>query len=280
MPPWLATPARGTDAPRTQSDQPAVSSTSTATATVTPPRGTPALPTAATPPLAAATPLTDDDAFAAWAAAHAASTAAAPGGVTAERATSAPWSRSLPAATAPATDTGTLALPPRTTPAPWTAPMPSESPDWAMSADDLTPSEPIRWRHRAIDDPAPPITQNTGQDAPARRATSLSLIPATLANRLRRHLGTRGPRTEVAATPPLPSTPSASSSLTSPSVRGATPIATTSTTPYGRLVEAPPVTGTIMSLGDQLRRAEQLRRQRALLDDQRLAGERGLDPPA
>ncbi len=113
-----------------------------------------------------------------------------------------------------------------------------------------------------------------------RRAPAFSLIPATLANRLRRHLGTRGPR-EDAVTPPDVATATsanASASLTGTSPRVTVPITANRAGGHG-LVEAPPVPGTIMSLGDQLRRAEQLRRERALPDGQRLGGEGGGETP-
>jgi hypothetical protein len=170
-------------------------------------------------------------------------------------------------------------LPPVTPPAPWEPPVTTTYP-YPITADEPSPTEPIRWRHRAPDDPLPPAAGTTAAEEPrTRRPGAFSLLPVTLANRLRRQLGTRGPRADQVTPPEIGSATSAaaSASLTGTSPRVSAPIATTRPGGHG-LVEAPPVQGTIVSLGDQLRRAEQLRRERALLDGQRLGGEGGGEP--
>jgi hypothetical protein len=165
--------------------------------------------------------------------------------------------------------------PPATPPAPWEPPVTTTYP-YPITAEEPSPTEPIRWRHRAADDPVPAPSVAPSSDDERRRVGAFSLLPATLTNRLRRGLGTRGARAEQTTPPEVSSATSAaaSASLTGTSPRTAIPIATTRPGGHG-LVEAPPVAGTIMSLGDQLRRAEQLRRERALLDLERLGGEGG-----
>lgn len=165
--------------------------------------------------------------------------------------------------------------PPVTPPAPWEPPVTTTYP-YPITAQEPSPTEPIRWRHRAADDPVPAPTVTPPPEDGRRRVGAFSLLPATLTNRLRRGLGTRGVRADQTTPPEVSSATSAaaSASLTGTSPRTAMPIATTRPGGHG-LVEAPPVPGTIMSLGDQLRRAEQLRRERALLDGERLGGEGG-----
>lgn len=144
-----------------------------------------------------------------------------------------------------------------------------------------TASVTTRWRHQSIDERAvigtPTVaTSPTTDDATGRRTSALSLFPATLANRLRQHLGTRGLRA-----PGAPEGQAAlASSVPAPApTRERRPFATARPSGPGRLVEAPTVP-PVMSLGDQLRRAEQLRRERALLDAERLRGLHDRDPRA
>jgi hypothetical protein len=127
-------------------------------------------------------------------------------------------------------------------------------------------------------------------DDPAlTRSSGLALLPATLANRLRQRLSPRAERgwravpvhdDAVARVPVGPGT--------SPEVQSGRPGNAGRPGVVGRpgviggLVEAPPVapSGTITSLGDQLRRAEQVRRERSLPDLERLRRDRGGDPLA
>jgi len=145
------------------------------------------------------------------------------------------------------------------------------------------PSVPAitRWRHPSIDERAalpavPPAMPPAADDATGRRTSALSLFPATLANRLRQHLGTRGLR---ALATPEGQAPVASSVPLAASPRERQPFATARPSGPGRLVEAPTVP-PVMSLGDQLRRAEQIRRERALLDAAGLRDLHGRDPRA
>jgi hypothetical protein len=151
---------------------------------------------------------------------------------------------------------------------------------YPITADEPSPTEPIRWRHRAAGDPIPASPEADPPDATrSRRPRPFSLLPVTLTNRLRRQLGTRGPRTDLTTPPEIGSATSAaaSASLTGTSARGTVPITTSRPGGHG-LVEAPPVQGTIVSLGDQFRRAEQLRAERASLDLQRFRGDGGGEP--
>lgn len=170
--------------------------------------------------------------------------------------------------------------PPITPPAPWEPPVTTTYP-YPITADEPSPTEPIRWRHPAAGDPVPVSPEaDPAEVTRSRRPRPFSLLPVTLTNRLRRQLGTRGPRTDLVTPPEIGSATSAaaSASLTGTSSRSTVSIATSRPSGHG-LVEAPPVQGTIVSLGDQFRRAEQLRAERASLDGQRLRGDSGGEPP-
>ena len=161
-------------------------------------------------------------------------------------------------------------------------------PPSALDAPPDPAPDPARWRHPTIDERSVPPPVPIADEPVSRRSSTLSLLPATLTNRLRRQVGTRGWRAiPVEGDPPrslpMPApSPATSATAVKPAVRGATPIAAARPVAPGRLVEAPsvPAAGTIATLGDQLRRAEQIRRERGLLDGERLRGDRRGDPGA
>jgi len=134
--------------------------------------------------------------------------------------------------------------------------------------------DPIPWRHPSIDEGQVAASPVIADEPSPRRPSALELLPATLANRLRRHGGTRGWRAipvegDMSRPSPMP-----------PAEHGTGPSARARPVGPGRLVDAPRVLpGGMPTLGDQLRRAEQIRRERGLLDDQRLRRGRS-DPGA
>lgn len=99
-----------------------------------------------------------------------------------------------------------------------------------------------RWRHPSIDEraaaPAAPIaTPPPADDPTSRRTPALSLFPATLANRLRQRLGTRGLRS---AATPADQAPVAGWATPPASPRERQPFATARPSGPGRLVDARP----------------------------------------
>ena len=183
-------------------------------------------------------------------------------------------SRATPAADAPSV--AARAIPVRA----WAAEAPAAATPMPAATSSAMDSV-LRWRHAARDErlasaPAP-------EEPPGRRTVPLSLLPATLANRLRRGLGTRGLRAvpmELGPATTATPMPAAPASPRTPAARGPMPLVTSRPTGVGHLVDAPlvPPSGTIVTLGDQLRRAEQIRRERALVDVEPLRGDGGGDP--
>lgn len=154
---------------------------------------------------------------------------------------------------------------------------PSASPtDEPLDRADRAPAP--HWRHPTAEERRDRDAREQGGSSdppPAARTTALALLPVTLANRLRRHGGDRGQR-NVASLPVAAGDPAARAVPRSPAMPGA-PGSAAATRPSGsgRLVDAPSVapSGSLMSLGDQLRRAEQLRAGRVLPDHEGLRGE-------